>query len=82
MSQLTEQFLAESGKNACVIKYNQLYYTGYYVNWLEKLVEGVRERAPNTASPPCETKRATCTWLTSSGECCSPVKYPKCTAGG
>jgi hypothetical protein len=54
MSQLTDQYLAETGKIAIVQKYRRVYYTAYYVNWLEKLVEGVRERAPNNASTkPC-----------------------------
>jgi hypothetical protein len=50
MSQLTDQYLAETGKNAIVQKYKCVYYTAYYVNWLEKLIEGVRERAPNKPS--------------------------------
>ena len=61
MSQLTERYRAETGKEGAVIKYSRLYYSAYYVNWLEKLVEGVQNQSgeapvqqPKVESvPPC-----------------------------
>ena len=36
--------------------------------------------AHNSRVIPCESVREKCSWLTSNGNCCSPVNYPKCTA--
>jgi hypothetical protein len=50
MSQLTEQYEIDEGTPAIYDFHGTKFYTAKYVNWLEKLVEGVRERAPNSAS--------------------------------
>jgi DnaJ-class molecular chaperone len=49
MSQLTEKYLAETGEKAMYRMQSSDYHTLRYVNWLEKLVEGVQTQTTNNA---------------------------------
>ena len=69
MSQLTEQYLAETGEKALYRMNSSDYHTLRYVNWLEKLVEGVREREHDNAMgaipqcPSClESRKVSLFW--------------------